>query len=154
MSMLPDALQCGHEGHLSEIALSTYADGQLHALSAATHAHLDGCESCQARLADAVLEHHIAEDLVAAMHDRALVPSKTPWAWILGAAMFLFGMRGAEALDVLGHRDALKQLGRASMLVMRSLLDPSTWWVSAASVPVAALLVLALARWVTPRERV
>lgn len=157
MSMLPETMQRSSEGHLSEVALSTLADGQHAALSAATHAHLDDCEACRAQLADLLLEHALAGEAVLALRDRLTTETKTPWGWIALAALCMLGLRGAELVDLVARHGVVrhvKHAKRASALVVRSLLDQSSWTVGLCGVAAAAVLVVALSKWVAPpRER-
>ena len=158
MSHLPENLQRTSEGHLSEIALSTLADGEDAALAPTSLAHVDECEVCQGRLADAILEHTRVADAMVAVGARVPAPVRTPWAWIAGAAVFALGLRGAELVDAMGRGGVVQHVRharRASSLVWRGLLAQSSWMVGLCCIAVAVVLVTALAHWVAPpRERV
>lgn len=158
MSMLPEAIQRSADGHLSELALSALADGQAEVLSATTHLHVDECEVCQLRFADAVLEHAMAAEAALGMQQRLAVPSKAPWGWIVVAAALTLGVRGAELLDTVGRHGVVRHVAharRASALVARSLLAESSWMVTTCALAAAVVLVAVLAKWVAPpRERV
>lgn len=147
--MIRAALQIGSGGHLSELALSTLADGEASALSAATHAHLGGCEHCQARFADAVLEHVAAAEAMALVPARAVV--RPPWRWIVAASFGLLLTRGGMIAQ--HWADAHRQMShakRALPLALRTFTAETSWIVSMSIAFTAVVLVALLARWLRP----
>lgn len=57
-------------GHLSEVALSAFADGEDALLDAAMHAHLDSCEACAIELGNVAMR---AANVASALGDPALI---------------------------------------------------------------------------------
>ena len=57
-------------GHLSEVALSAFADGEDALLDAAMHAHLDDCEACAIELGNVAMR---AANVASALRDPALI---------------------------------------------------------------------------------
>lgn len=140
------------DGHLTEITLSTLADGQD--VDASVHEHLEGCEACQHLLAEAILEHATVENIMQTAAKPAAV--QVPWAWIAAAAALLAVVRGAAVAESLGRGELardLHHLKRGGALVARSLLAQSSLALGLAVVAAAIVLVVMLATWVAPRAR-
>lgn len=57
-------------GHLSDVALSAFADGEDALLDAAMHAHLDGCEACAIELGNVAMR---SANVASALRDPALI---------------------------------------------------------------------------------
>lgn len=138
--------------HLNEIVLSTLADGEE--VPRSTHDHLEGCEACQRLLADAILEHAVVADALAA-HE-APAAAAAPWGWIAAAAALLLVVRGAAFVESFGRAAYVRDLDhwkRGGTLVVRSLLAQSSMALGLAVVAAAVVLVVMLATWVTPPEQ-
>ena len=143
------------EGHLSEIALSMFADGQDALLDPSTHEHLAGCDACQQQLADAVLEHAVVAEAMQNARDLIVLPTKTPWAWIGAAAALLLAVRGAPLVEGLGRANYARDVQHVAhglALLGRSLLAESSLALGLVAVVGAIALVVMLAMWVAPRS--
>jgi hypothetical protein len=65
LDKLPSDLVWQQDGHLSDIVLSTIADGELTVVPLEAHSHLDHCDECTTRFgAEALLSVHAGELLV------------------------------------------------------------------------------------------
>lgn len=140
------------DGHLTEITLSTLADGQD--VDASAHEHLEGCEACQQDLAHAILEHVMVDEAMAAASRPAV--ASAPWSWIAAAAALLLVVRGAPLLETFGRAEYardLRHLTHGGALFARSLLAQSSLALGLAVVTAATVCVVMLATWVAPRER-
>lgn len=143
------------EGHLSEIALSMWADGQEALLGPNAHEHLAACDACQRHLADSVVEHAMVGSFMHDARDSIAVPTKTPWAWISGAAVLLLAVRGAPLVDTLSRASYVRDVQHVAhglALLGRSLLAESPLALGLAAVVGAVALVVMLAMWVAPRS--
>lgn len=70
---LPNDLMFAPDGHLTELAVTCVADGEVALLPEEALAHLDGCETCGLRLGEAALLSAAAADALRLDPARALV---------------------------------------------------------------------------------
>lgn len=142
----------GGEGHLTEVALSTLADGQLDLIDTAGHAHLDACAHCTARFEQAMLESmQIASTLpILAAHEES-ARTRPPWLWMLVASVGFVLLRGTGALQSLLANAPITErrmigwtkLGHHTLHALRDI-DPT---LIATSMLSTLFLVMLLARW-------
>lgn len=152
MSAWSKSTERNAEGHLTELLLSALADGQHDALSSEAATHLEACDVCQGRFADAIVEHEAIDRAMEALPSDAAV--KVPWAWIAASFAALVVIRAPAAVssftDGSWMRD-VERTGHVVSLVGWSLCDERSMVASVVSVGLSVLVVAALAAWMAPR---
>lgn len=155
MTRLELELVFAPDGHLRDEALVALGDGQTEIVPSEALSHLEGCSTCEARLAEQALwslEAHAALELVAA--ERA--SARFPWLVVaLAAAVALAGLVPAlpevmalPALLTHGLPVLLKALGAA---LRHAPSDTSLLGVWVAVTIMATLLAVVLSR-IAPRR--
>jgi hypothetical protein len=140
LDKLPSDLVWQQDGHLSDIVLSSIADGEANIVPLEAHSHLEQCDHCTTRFgAEALLSMHAGE-LLAEVSRAAQVPAvvtprsmrdaavdglaKLPKTAFFGA-LFLAAMGALPALLSQGHvRIAYitEILGRSIVMLSRSVV--------------------------------
>ncbi|MDI1479855.1 hypothetical protein [Polyangium sp. y55x31] len=78
LDKLPPDLAWQHDGHVTDIVLSSVADGEAGIVPADALSHLDDCDHCAQRLgAEALLSAH-ASELLAELAEPSFAPVKLP----------------------------------------------------------------------------
>jgi hypothetical protein len=166
---LPDEQVWQDDEHLTDLALTAIADGELGLLTAAARDHVDGCDHCTARLGDQALmtlsvhealNHTPVVELVAApVPVQAARPLPTA-ALLLGLLIAVLGALPAlfQAPAWLGDLPAtLTRVAPVTLRVAASLMKVAStssaslvvlWTVAAVMLAVIGMIVARLA----PRE--
>ncbi|MDC3956034.1 hypothetical protein [Polyangium jinanense] len=169
LDKLPPDLAWQHDGHVTDIVLSSVADGEAGIVPADALSHLDGCDHCAQRLgAEALLSAH-ASELLAELAEPSFAPVKAPVkadaAAIAKAPASVRGLAtlpkravlGALLLATLGALPGildriagvpslLGTIWRASLMLTRSaaLVSKSEWFPTLAFAASAVLLISGL----------
>lgn len=154
MSAWSKAMEWGEGGHLTETALSALADGRNDVLSNEGAAHLQECDACQMRFADAVAEHVAVGRAMEALPAASEEGAKVPWGWMAVAVTTLVVVRAPAVVSSLADGSWMRDLERAAhvaSLVGWSLCVERTLGIGIVSVGLAALVVVALGTWMAPR---
>jgi len=176
LDKLPSDLVWQQDGHLSDIVLSTIADGELTVVPLEAHSHLDHCDECTTRFgAEALLSMHAGE-LLAEVSRAVEVPvlatprsvrevaidglARLPKPAFFGA-LFLAAMGAIPALVIRGpwhlaeivevSSRSIVMLARSMVLVAKSGSFTVLLWASAMTL---LLLGLAVSRSSRPRLEV
>jgi hypothetical protein len=174
-TVLPDDVAFEGDGHASEIALAALADGEVSILGPAVAAHVDGCDSCTARLGEAALvsasvgdalrlraaEITYAADIVRVpARPRPLPPRRErqlPLLAMAAALIVALVASGPSFVDPTGAprwyawvKVPLSVAGRLARLVWRGAWHPSSTtatlqWVASAVFLVVAIVIAARA---------
>ncbi len=171
LDKLPSDLVWQTDGHLSEIALTSIADGEADIVPLEAHSHLEHCDDCTTRFgAEALLSMHAGE-LLAEVSRAAEVPAvlpphaareadfdglaKLPKSAFFGA-LFLAAMgalpaivsrgpgRIAEFTEIFGR--SIVMLARGVVLVAKSESFTVLLWASATTLLLLGLFVSRTAR--------
>lgn len=154
MSAWSKAMEWGEGGHLTGTALSALADGRLDVLSSEGTAHLQECEACQGRFADAVVEHVAVGRAMEALPVASEEGAKVPWGWLAATIAMLVVVRAPAVVSSFVDGSWMRDIGHAAhvaSLVGWSFCVARTTGVGVVSVGLAALVVAALAAWTMPR---
>jgi len=168
LDKLPPDLTWQHDGHVTDIVLSSVADGESGIVAEDALSHLDDCEHCSARLgAEALLSAHAGE-LIAELAAPSPLPvkAKSPVkskpvvgpalpkrAIIAALALAAFGaMPGAvDASHHLMDRFAtlgriVTMLARSAELVAKSEMFTTLAWAASAVLLMSGLVVSRISR--------
>ncbi|MDI3283589.1 hypothetical protein [Polyangium sp. 15x6] len=176
LDKLPPDLAWQHDGHVTDIVLSSVADGEAGIVPADALSHLDGCDHCAQRLgAEALLSAHAGE-LLAELAEPSFAPAKAPekvsataiakapasvrgLATLPKRAVFgalLLAMLGAlpGILDQIARAPSLLgtiwravlMLGRSAALVSKSEWFPTLAFAASAVLMISGLVVSRLSR--------
>ncbi|MDI1451579.1 hypothetical protein [Polyangium sp. 6x1] len=169
LDKLPPDLAWQHDGHVTDVVLSSVADGEAGIVPTDALSHLDGCDHCAQRLgAEALLSTHagellaeLAEPSFAPVHapvkEHATAVAKAP-ASVRGLATLpKRAVLGALLLAMLGALPAildeiarvptlLGAIGRAVLMLMRSavLVSRSEWFPTLAFAASGVLMISGL----------
>jgi hypothetical protein len=153
--LLPDALVFDPDGHVSEIALTALADGEVAIVPAAARGHVDRCETCARRLgAFAILSVEIDDALASAKveaPERPRVAYRFPVGAVAAAvALALIGLLPtllSAPATVLTAKRWLRGVGPIALRLViaagRALVTPSSAPLLAAIVAASLILVAA-----------
>ncbi len=170
LDKLPSDLVWEQDGHLSDIVLSTLADGQALIVPLEAFSHLEQCDHCTTRFgAEALLSTHAGELLtelgkpskapasvkprVAAVLPEKLVsalPRRAVWgALILGAcgampALLADGMRVTSAAGTIGR--SILMFSRGMVLVAKSETFTPLMFLAAMVLMISGLVVSRVSR--------
>ena len=172
LDKLPPDLVWQQDGHLSDIVLSSIADGEANIVPLEAHSHLEHCDDCTTRFgAEALLSMHAGELLAEVSRVRDEVPAvltprsvrdlaaggiaNLPKTAILGA-LFLAAIGAMPALLSQGHMRiaefteilsrSIVMLSRSVVLVAKSGSFTVLVWASAMILLVLGLVVSRTAR--------
>jgi hypothetical protein len=175
LDKLPSDLVWQQDGHLSDIVLSSVADGETDIVPLEALSHLEHCEQCSTRFgAEALLSMHASELLAevsrASAHAPAAVPSRAARVAVEGnlshlpkraifGALALAAMGSMPALVAGGHfriAEITGMLGRSILMLSRSMVlvaksDSFTALIWASSM-VLLILGLVVSRVARPRS--
>ena len=120
LDKLPPDLAWQHDGHVTDVVLSSVADGEAGIVPADALSHLDGCEHCAQRLgAEALLSAHAGE-LLAELAQPSFAPVKAPVAVTAVVATAPSSVRGLSALP---KRAVLGALLLAALGALPAIFD-------------------------------
>lgn len=171
LDKLPADLVWQDNGHLSDIVLSTIADGEDDIVPLEAHTHLEHCEECTTRFgAEALLSVHAGELLAEVSRAQNMPVMVTPrsarevavdgWAKLpkpaFFGALFLAAMGAVPAIVLRGHvriaefteifGRSIVMLARGVVLVAKSGSFTVLLWVSAMTLLLVGLGVARVAR--------
>ena len=171
LDKLPADLVWQDNGHLSDIVLSTIADGEIEIVPLEAHTHLEHCEECTTRFgAEALLSVHAGELLAEVSRVRSMPAVLAPrsvrevavdgWARLPKAAffgaLFLAVMGALPAIILRGHvriaefteilSRSIVMLARGVVLVAKSGSFTVLLWASAMTLLLVGLGVARVAR--------
>lgn len=171
LDKLPPDLVWQQDGHLSDIVLSSIADGEANIVPLEAHSHLEHCEHCTTRFgAEALLSMHAGELLVevsrAARVPAVMTPRSMRGAAVDGlarlpkpaffGALFIAAMGALPALLSQGHLRiayfteilgrSIVMLSRSVVLVAKSGSFTVLVWASALTLLALGLVVSRMAR--------
>lgn len=171
LDKLPSDLVWQQDGHLSDIVLSSIADGEADIVPLEAHTHLEHCDECTTRFgAEALLSRHAGE-LLAEVSRAAEIPAVLPPRTVRDAAvdgmaklpksaffgaLFLAAMGAMPGLLSRGHMRiaeiteifsrSIVMLARGVVLVAKSESFTVLLWASAMTLLLLGLLVSRTAR--------
>jgi hypothetical protein len=174
LDKLPSDLVWQQDGHLSDIVLSSVADGEMNIVPLEALSHLEHCDQCSTRFgAEALLSMHASEllgEVSRAAHAPAALPSRAARVAVEGGLSHLpkRAVFGALALAAMGAMPALIAgghlriaeitgwLGRSILMLSRSMVlvaksDSFTALIWASSM-VLLILGLVVSRMARPRS--
>ncbi|MRG92293.1 hypothetical protein [Polyangium spumosum] len=172
LDKLPPDLAFQHDGHVTDVVLSSVADGEAGIVPADALSHLDGCDHCAERLgAEALLSVHAGE-LLAELAEPSFAPVRVaekaaakapasvrglatlPKRAVLGA--LLLAALGAlpAILDQIAHvptlvgtiGHAMLMLGRSAAVVSKSEMFPALAFAASAVLMISGLVVSRVSR--------
>jgi hypothetical protein len=166
LEQLAEALIWDAQGHLTEIAVTALADGELSLLPRAALTHADACAGCADRIGSSVLVAlSLSESIGALQPERQVTPEQAPPRrqplplGLLAGALLVAALGSLPNLSTLWAllfrmpelvARALPVLARVAVLVGRSITDNQALsvlrWFSAASLVCAGIAIARLGR--------
>jgi len=129
---LPDDLLFEADGHVTEVALACLADGEIALLDAEAVAHVDGCDTCTARLGAEALRSLVATEALSAVGAAAASEAR---ALVVTSPTALSRPASSRPASSRRARRPLPVLAIAAALVLATAAGAPGFFETAAALP-------------------